>query len=92
MGFHDIVYAPRLGRVLIRVRDSGLYLVDPDSTELTRLDSLACVDSVDERGAVLFVLDRSQEVVRVVDARGGSVLGSVATSAGRTACGPASCG
>jgi hypothetical protein len=45
--FHDIAYSAELQRVLVAARDSGVYLVEPDTAEATRVEGPSSVDSVD---------------------------------------------
>ena len=78
--FDDIVYSQRLNRIIVPARGSGLYLVDPDSGEATRvLDTPAA--SADEGGGLLLLADRDGRKISIADPAGGRVLSSTATSA-----------
>ena len=79
--FDDIAYSPRLQRVLVPARDSGLYLVDPDSAIATRVPTPGSVASVDEGRGLLFLADRSAHKINVLDPADGHVLASVPTAA-----------
>lgn len=48
--FDDMVYSPRLERVLVPARERGLYLVEPDSSTATRVHP-GTADSADEGAA-----------------------------------------
>lgn len=79
--FDDIVYSSRLQRVLVPARESGLYLVEPDTGTATRLPATGDVASADEGRGLLFLADRSEHNLTVVDPADGAVLSSVSTSA-----------
>jgi DNA-binding beta-propeller fold protein YncE len=78
--FDDIAYSAELQRVLVPARDSGVYLVEPDTAEATRVEGPSSVDSVDAGEGVLFVLDRSEKQISVVDPQDGSVMATVETN------------
>jgi hypothetical protein len=77
--FDDIVYSPALQRVLVPARESGLYLVEPDSGNATRAQHTGRVASADEGRGLLFLADRSEGTISVFDAAGGRPLSSVST-------------
>lgn len=79
--FDDIVYSPRLQRVLVPARDSGLYLVDPDRATATRLEGTGSVASADEGRGLLFLADRTKRTLTIVNPADGRAVSSVATSA-----------
>ena len=79
--FDDIVYSSRLQRVLVPARDSGLYLVEPDTATAIRVPGTGDVASVDEGRGVLFLANRSASTLTAVNAADGAVLSSVRTSA-----------
>lgn len=79
--FDDIVYSPRLQRVIVPARQSGLYLVEPDTGTATRLPAPGNVASADEGRGLLFLADRSERTITVVNAADGAVLSSVSTAA-----------
>ncbi len=81
IGFDDIVYLPRLQRVLVPARDSGLYLVDPDRATATRLEGTGSVASADEGRGLLFLADRTKRTLTIVNPADGRAVSSVATSA-----------
>jgi len=78
--FDDIVYSDRLGRVLVPARRSGLYVVDPANGQAERVGHLSSADSADEGRGLLFVLDRGNGVVNVLDPKSSRVVASVATA------------
>ena len=78
--FDDIVYSERLARVLVPARRSGLYLIDPASDEAERVGRVRSADSADEGQGLLFVLDREDGVVNVLDPKRGRVMASVSTA------------
>ncbi len=69
--FDDIAYSAELQRVLVPAGNSGVYLVEPTTAEATRVEGVTSVDSVDAGEGVLFVLDRSEEQISVVDPQDG---------------------
>ncbi len=79
--FDDIVYSPALQRVLVPARESGLYLVEPDSGNATRVQHTGSVASADEGRGLLFLADPSKRTISVVDAADGRTLSSASTSA-----------
>jgi hypothetical protein len=79
--FDDIVYSPRLHRVLVPARDSGLYLVDPDNATATRVPAAGSAASADEGRGLLFVADRSAGTITVINPAGGTAVGSAPTAA-----------
>jgi hypothetical protein len=78
--FDDIAYSAELRRVLVPAGDSGVYLVEPDTAEATRVGGASSVDSADAGEGVLFVLDRSKEQISVVDPQDGSVMATAETN------------
>jgi DNA-binding beta-propeller fold protein YncE len=78
--FDDIVYSAELRRVLVPAGNSGVYLVEPTTAEATRVEGVSSVDSVDAGEGVLFVLDRSEEQISVVDPQDGKVLATAETN------------
>lgn len=78
--FDDIAYSAELQRVLVPARGSGVYLVEPDTAEATRVEGASSVDSVDAAEGVLFVLDRSEEQISVVDPQDGRVMATAKTN------------
>jgi hypothetical protein len=79
--FDDIVYSARLGRVLVPARASGLYSIDPRTDHAARLGRLRAADSVDEGRGLVFVGEREQQTIDVLDPRSGKVVESIATAA-----------
>ncbi len=79
--FDDLVYSPRLQRVLVPARDSGLYLIDPDTATASRVPGTASVASADEGRGTLFLADRSASTLTAVNPADGAVLSSAPTSA-----------
>lgn len=79
--FDDIVYSPQLRRVLVPARQSGLYLVDPDSGRATRIQHPGDIASADEGRGLLFLADRAAGTVTVVDPADGRELSSASTEA-----------
>jgi hypothetical protein len=79
--FDDIVYSPQLQRVLVPARDSGLYLVDPDSATATRVPTPGSAASADEGRGLLFLADRSARKINVLNPGDGHVRASVPTAA-----------
>lgn len=79
--FDDIVYSAELKRVLVPARGSGVYLVEPDTAKATRVEGASSVDSVDAGEGVLFVLDRSERQISVVNPQDGSVMATAETNA-----------
>jgi len=74
--FDDIVYPERLRRVLVPAHRSGLYLVDPTTSEAERVGRLSGADSADDGNAFLFVLDRDAGTLSVVDPDSGDNVAS----------------
>lgn len=79
--FDDIVYSPQLQRVLVPARESGLYLVEPDSGAATHLPAAGSVASADAGRGLLFLADRSERTITVVNPANGALLSSVSTAA-----------
>ncbi len=79
--FDDIVYSPALQRVLVPARESGLFLVEPDSGTATRVEHTGSVASADEGGGLLFLADRAGRTITAVDPRDGRTRSSVSTTA-----------
>ena len=79
--FDDIAYSNRLRRMLVPARESGLYLVEPNSGKATRLSRGGSVDSADEGRGLVFALDRGEQTITVVDPAKGSRRSSASTSA-----------
>src|SRR2546423_2666411 len=79
--FDDIVYSLRLQRVLVPARDSGLYLVEPDTATATRVPGTGNVASADEGRGVLFLADRSASTLTAINPVDGAILSAVRTSA-----------
>jgi hypothetical protein len=77
--FDDIVYSKRLDRVLVPARQSGLYVVDPQSGSAERLGRLSDVDSADEGRGLVFALHRDDRTLDVVDPGSGRVVASATT-------------
>jgi len=77
--FDDIVYSKRLDRVLVPARESGLYVIDPQSGNAKRLGRLSDVDSADEGRGLVFALHRDDRTLDVVDPGSGRVVASAAT-------------
>jgi len=78
--FDDIVYSQRLNRIIVPARGSGLYLVDPDSGEATRVVDTP-VASANKGGGLLFLADRNGRKIIIVDPANDRVLSSTATAA-----------
>lgn len=79
--FDDIVYSSQLRRILVPARESGLYLVEPDSGMARRIEHPGSADSADEGRGLLFVADRAARTITVVDPADGRALSSVSTGA-----------
>ena len=79
--FDDIVYSSQLERMLVPARESGLYLVEPDSGTARRVEHPGSADSADEGRGLLFVADRAARTITVVDPADGRELSSVSTGA-----------
>jgi hypothetical protein len=77
INFDDIVHSPGLGRVIVPARESGLYLIDPGSDQAERLGHVGSADSADEGDDMVFVLDREQRVVNVLERTSGRTVASV---------------
>jgi len=73
--FDDIVYSDRLRSMLVPARRSGLYLIDARG-DAERIGHVRSADSADEGGGRLFVLDRDNGVIDVLDPERGSVVAS----------------
>ena len=79
--FDDVAYSPETQFILVPARDAGAYLVDAKSGQAKSLPSAEHVDSMDSGQGLLFVLNRNQSRIRVLDPDG-NVLSSVSTLAG----------
>jgi DNA-binding beta-propeller fold protein YncE len=79
--FDDVTYSPETQLILVPARDAGAYLVDPRTGQAKRLPAAEHVDSIDSGQGLLFVLNRNQSRIRVLDPNG-NVLSSVSTSPG----------
>jgi len=77
--FDDIVYSDRLRSMLVPARRSGLYLIDARG-DAERIGHVRSADSADEGGGRLFVLDRDNGVVNVLDPKSARVVASVETA------------
>lgn len=78
--FDDITYSAALGRMLVPARDHGLYLVEPDTAEVTSVplpSPLRSADSADADDARVFLVDRKTRTLAVLDPKSGRLLGSV---------------
>jgi len=75
--FDDIVYSPRLRRVLVPAVASGLDLIDPESGKVTNIGGFETADSADEGRGLVFVADRGAQQIDVVDPRRGRILATV---------------
>ena len=67
--FDDLTYSASLGRVMAAPVNVGtVYLIDPDSLEVTRIENLPrSVASVDEGKGWLFIADRGNDSILTVD-------------------------
>jgi hypothetical protein len=81
VNFDDVVYSQQLQRIVVPARRSGVYLVDPESGDARHVGYSGDADSVDTSGDTLYVLDRRNRQIHVVDPENGHVLSSVPTSA-----------
>lgn len=79
--FDDVAYSADTGSVLVPARDAGAYLVDPRNGQAKGVSSAEHADSIDSGQGLLFVLNRNQSQIRVLDPDG-KVLSSVSTSTG----------
>jgi DNA-binding beta-propeller fold protein YncE len=79
--FDDIVYSPRLDRIIVPARRSGLYLVDPRTGEARRVGHLPGADSADEGDGMIFVADRERRTITAVDPRSRRTGFSLTTAA-----------
>jgi len=79
--FDDIVYSPRLRRVIVPARRSGLFVVDLGSGTATQVGRLFSADSADEGEGTIFVADRERRTVTAVDPRSGRTTSSLKTDA-----------
>src|SRR5215217_6092706 len=77
--FDDVAFSPDTRLILVPARDAGAYVVDPATGRARSLPSADHVDSMDSGQGLLFVLDRSQSLIRVLDPDG-NLLSSVSTS------------
>lgn len=94
IGFDDLRYSAALGRVLAPGGRSGqLYLVEPQSLEVTSVAGFSTEDdydgghdfgatSVDEGGGLIFVTDRTARTLYVIDPASLAIVGSTALASG----------
>lgn len=78
--FDDLTYSSALRRVLVPALGAGLYLVDPLSGEVTRLEGLGSVYSAAEGEGMVLAADRRSSKLAVVDPSSGRVVASAATA------------
>jgi DNA-binding beta-propeller fold protein YncE len=93
IGFDDLRWSSSLGRVIAPGGRSGIVdLVDPETKEVTPIGGFSRTDdfsgghddgptSADEARGLLFVTDRTNQTLSVVDPRARAILSSVALSA-----------
>lgn len=93
IGFDDLRYSASLHRVLVPSGRSGrLNLIDPDTLEVTSISGFSAKGdyggghddgptSVDEAGGLLYVTDRSNQTLVVVDPAKRAIIGRVKVSA-----------
>jgi outer membrane protein assembly factor BamB len=79
--FDDLTYAPRLGRVLVPALDAGLYLIEPNTGEVTRFDNVGAVHSATEGDGTLLVADRDTSTIAAVDPASGRTIATAETRA-----------
>ncbi|HEY4158996.1 MAG TPA: hypothetical protein VGM29_12895 [Polyangiaceae bacterium] len=95
IGFDDLIFAPKLRRVIAPGgRTGSLYLIDPDSRQVTTIPGFKVTPgvyqsghedgptSVDEAGDLLLATDRSTRTLSVVDPQQGRLVSSVALASG----------
>jgi hypothetical protein len=94
IGFDDLVFAPRLGKVLVPGGRTGrLFLIDPKNRAVTSLTGFTPgkmylgghgkgTTSADEGGGFLFAIDRSAGTVNVLDPASGKILSSTLLGSG----------
>jgi len=66
--FDDIVYSATLGRVIVPAGRSGLYLIDPRTSDAQRLGHVGSADSADEGAGMVFVAERDRRAITGLDA------------------------
>ncbi len=79
--FDDLTYAAGLGRVLVPALDAGLYLIDPNTGEVTRFDDVGAVYSATEGDGTLLVADRDASTIAAVDPASGRTIATAETRA-----------
>ncbi len=81
--FDDLTYSASLGRVMAAPEGVGsVYLVDPESLEVTAIDNLPSgVASLDEGRGFVFIADRGGDAILVVDPSDGRTLSTFALDA-----------
>ncbi|HKG19429.1 MAG TPA: hypothetical protein VKB00_06805 [Candidatus Limnocylindrales bacterium] len=79
--FDDIVYSPKLDRVLVPALSAGLFLIDPKTAAVDRIEGFDTADSVSEDNGLVYVADRSAQEIAVVDPHSGEVLSRAPTQA-----------
>ena len=94
IGFDDLRFSPRLGRVLAPAGRSGrLALVDPATREVTAIEGFSASDAFDgghdfgvtsaeDTGAVLLATDRTARELLVIDAGARAIVGRTPLAAG----------
>jgi hypothetical protein len=79
VGFDDLAYSARLGRVLAPLRGDGVALVDPDSLEATMLAGFGDAGSAAEGAGLVLVADRDAGEIAAVDPATGDPVASAPT-------------
>ncbi len=75
----DLSYSRRLRTLLVPARQAGLALIDPDTGHARRIVGFASADSADEGGGLIYVTDRQNHNLTVVDPDRRRIVASVKT-------------
>ncbi|MFD1210919.1 YncE family protein [Arthrobacter sp. GCM10027362] len=79
--FDDVVYSADWKQVVVPARESGIYLLAPDTGEAKRVPYSGNVDSADAGDGLLFGLDRGAHRIDVLDPGDGRLISSAAVAA-----------
>lgn len=80
-GYDDLRYSPQLGKVLaVPSGTARLYLIDPDSMEVTMAGAPGGSQSADASATLIYVLDRSGDEIVAIDATSLETVHSQGTS------------
>jgi hypothetical protein len=76
-GFDDLRYAPALGKVVAAPEGAGrIYLVDPDTLEVTQIGATGGTASADADATTVYAIDRANDRVVAFDIATGSPISS----------------